>query len=110
MPKTQDEWISDLWSVFTGAAKDLIAEDNVKAVARDLVEYAARAQWTIQTTADPAVKALAEDEFKHRTAQVESFLAKVALDATKKSRLVGILEGLFNVLLKYGPDIVGKLV
>ena len=109
MPKTQLEFIDDLWGVFTGAAKDLIAEDNVKAAARDLVEYAARAQWTIQTTADPAVKALAEDEFKHRTAQIESYLAKVALDVTKKSRLVGILEGLFGVLLKYGPTILKAL-
>ena len=103
MAKTLEEFSSDLWTVFTSAAKDLIAEDNVKAVARDLVEYAARAQWTIQTTTDPAVKTLAEDEFRHRTAQIESYLAKVALDATKKSRLVGILEGIFNALLKFGP-------
>ena len=106
MPKTQTEFIDDLWTVFTSAAKDLIAEDNVKAKARDLVEYAARAQWTIQTTSDSAVRTLAEDEFKHRTAQIESYLAKVALDATKKSRLVGILEGIFNALLKFGPALL----
>lgn len=109
MPKTQSEFTEELWTIFTGAAKDLIAEENAKAVTRDLVEYAARAQWTIQTTSEPAVRTLAEDEFKHRTAQIESFIAKVALDATKKSRLVGILEGIFNALLKFGPALL-KLV
>jgi hypothetical protein len=107
--KTQDELIQDLWGVVTNAAKDLLAEADVKAVVRDQVEYAARAQWTIATTTDSAVRELAQSEFTHRTAQIESYLAKVTLDATKKSRLVGILEGLFNVLLKYGPALL-KLV
>lgn len=104
--KDVNDFIQDLWGVFTSAAKDLLDEDAVKAVVRDQVEYAARAQWTIATTADPAVRELAQSEFTHRTAQIEAYLAKVALDATKKSRLVGIMEGLFNVLLQYGPSIV----
>ena len=107
--KTEAIFIDELWNVFTKAAKDLIAEDNVKAVTRDLVEYAARAQWIIQTSTDAAVRELAQTEFTHRAAQIEAYLAKVALDATKKSRLVGILEGLFGMLLQYGPSLL-KLI
>lgn len=108
--KDQQELIDELWGTVKAAAKNLLAEDNVKAVVRDQVEYAARAQWTIATTVDPAIKELAQREFAHREAQIEAFLAKVTLDATSKSRLVGILEGVFNVLLKYGPAIVMKLL
>ena len=101
--KTVDQFAAELWTVVRDSAKDLLEEVDVKAVARDLVEYAARAQFAIHATADPAIRELAEREFTHRAAHIEGELAGIALVATKKSRLVGILEGLFQVLLKYGP-------
>lgn len=106
--KTEAQFINELWSIVVGAAKDVLTEGDVKAAVRDQVEYAARTQFVIATTSDAAIRELAQSEFAHLTAQIEAQLAKVVLDATKRSRLVGILEGVFNVLLKYAPVILSK--
>lgn len=103
MSKDYDALFGELWSVAKDAAKDLFEEEHVKAKARDLVEYAARAQLVIHTSSDANVRELARREFVHRSAHIEGDLALLALEATKKSRLTGILEGIFNVLLKFGP-------
>ena len=100
--KPVEVFIEELWGVVKESGKDLFDEEQTKAAVRSLVEYAARAQFVIHTSAEPAVVELAKREFEHRTAHVEAYLPVLALDATKRSRLVGILEGVFQLLLKFG--------
>lgn len=107
--KTVEAFADDLWDLFKGAAKDLLEEDHVRIAAQDLIGYAARAQFLIYTTDDPETKELAEKEFMHRTASLESYTAGVAMDVLSKHRLTGILEGIFSILLKYGPAIISNL-
>lgn len=100
-----DDIFKELWGVVTTSAQKLLDDegDHVKAKMRELVEYAAHARLVIATTSDPVRKELAEREYAHRTAQIESEMGLLGLEATKRSRLVGLLEGVFGIAIKYVP-------
>lgn len=106
-----DDVFKELWGVVSASAQKLLDDegDHIKAKLRELIEYVARARLLIATTTDPAMKELAEREYAHRTGQIESELGLLGLEATKRSRLAGLLEGVFGVAIKYVPLLL-KLV